>query len=313
MKIKYKQHILFIIIGLFLLSFSQYSDNADSWVIDIFSQFPVQYALSAMVILTICLWKRIISLAIFSVILFFCNLNVLINPGIAGENSVRSENTFKVYSANINRFNTDISKLMDDVVRADTEIVLLLEVTPAHLERMTPLIQMFPYHIARSPIGTHELGIVLLSKFPILDNRLIKLSEAGNALLEATLEINKNALIFYGTHLQNPVFAENFSDRKKQFLELAQKICRRSEPVIIAGDLNETPFSPIFKELIRISGLRDSTKGFGWQPSWPANFPFLWLPIDHILVSPEIHVLNRTTGSFIGSDHYPVFAELSID
>jgi endonuclease/exonuclease/phosphatase (EEP) superfamily protein YafD len=84
-------------------------------------------------------------------------------------------------------------------------------------------------------------------------------------------------------------------------------------PVIVAGDFNATPFSPIFRKVIKISGLKDSREGFGWQPSWPTYVPLLWLPIDHILVSSEIQVHNRATGSFIGSDHYPVFADLSIN
>ncbi|MEW6714582.1 MAG: endonuclease/exonuclease/phosphatase family protein, partial [Nitrospirota bacterium] len=81
---------------------------------------------------------------------------------------------------------------------------------------------------------------------------------------------------------------------------------------IVAGDLNSTPLTPMFRKLLKISGIRDSRTGFGWQPSWPTYFPVFWIPIDHILVSPEVHVHERATGSRIGSDHYPIFAELSI-
>jgi endonuclease/exonuclease/phosphatase (EEP) superfamily protein YafD len=73
-----------------------------------------------------------------------------------------------------------------------------------------------------------------------------------------------------------------------------------------------TPFSPIFRQILAVSGLRDSGVDFGWQPFWPTYVPFLWIPIDHVLLSPEAQVHNRATGSFIGSGHYPVFAELSI-
>ena len=51
-----------------------------------------------------------------------------------------------------------------------------------------------------------------------------------------------------------------------------------------------TPFSPIFLQILAVSGLRDSGVDFGWQPFWPTYVPFLWIPIDHVLLSPEVQV-----------------------
>ena len=79
---------------------------------------------------------------------------------------------------------------------------------------------------------------------------------------------------------------------------------------MLVGDLNCTSWTPAFAELERISGLRDSRKGFGVQPTWPSNLPGLRIPIDHFLVSPSLAVRNRFVGPAVGSDHFPVVIEL---
>jgi endonuclease/exonuclease/phosphatase (EEP) superfamily protein YafD len=295
------------------MSVLRYFNDLDSRLIDLASHFPVQYALAAFVFLTICLRKKIVSLAVLAGFLFLVNACVLMNSGESISAAENAGMPFKVYSTNVSIYNKDISRLKDELQKIKADVVLLLEVSPAHLNELKLLIDRFPYHIKHTSMGSHELGIALLSNFPILDHNIKILSEAGNAIIGATLEINKQKILFYGTHSQNPAYTEDFPERNQQFLDLAQQICRTSMPVIVAGDFNATPFSPIFRKVIKISGLKDSREGFGWQPSWPTYVPLLWLPIDHILVSSEIQVHNRATGSFIGSDHYPVFADLSIN
>jgi endonuclease/exonuclease/phosphatase family metal-dependent hydrolase len=56
--------------------------------------------------------------------------------------------------------------------------------------------------------------------------------------------------------------------------------------------------------------LRDGGLGFGIQCTWRNPLGYIRIPIDHVCVSPDIAVKRFTTGADIGSDHYPVFAEL---
>ncbi len=307
-----KRFLLVCALLLFVLSLVRLIDNVDYWIVDILSHFPFQFALLAFVLLIICFWKRFIPIALLCTFLFILNIITLIDV----EQSLHAEKyggtTFKVYSANINRFNKDLSNLIEDMREIDAEINLLFEVTPQHLEMLKPVIRRFPYHIEFTRVGKLGIGVVLLSKFPVLDYRKMILSSNGNALIESTIVINQKKAVFYALHSQSPLFISDFAKRKKQFLWLANRISNESLPVIVAGDFNATPFSPIYRKFLRISGLQDTREGFGWQPSWPTFLPFLWIPIDHILVSPEINVHKRATGSFIGSDHYPVSAELSI-
>lgn len=308
----YKNLILVCILVLCVLSSARFFNNVDHWLMDIASNFAVQYALIALILFFTCLWKKIFPMALLAGLLFIFNADVLIDTGRSAQAAIQADTTFKIYSANIYQSNNDLSGLSDVLQETAPEIVVLLEVRPEHVEQIRPAIQRYPYRIVNTSFAAYGTGIVFLSKFPILNHHLTKLSEHGNGIIEAALEINKKPIMFYGIHAQRPGL-DNFNERKSQFLMIARKINEQTLPVIAAGDLNSTPLTPMFQKLLKISGLRDSRAGFGWQPSWPTNFPLFWIPIDHILVSPEVHVHKRFTGSSIGSDHYPVLAELSIN
>jgi len=308
----YKMILSFFLICLGAVSLVRYTNNMDLWLVDIFSNFTVQYTFLAFILFVICLRKRIYSLMFLAGILCLFNLGTFAEFGSSVDASINAKEAFTVYSANINKNNENLSELINEIIEKNAEIVLLLEVTPEHAEQLNAVIQTYPYHIIETPMGINGLGLVLLSKFPILNHKVTELSEFGNALVEAELIIKEETVLFYGAHFPRPGFMSGYPGRSMQFLKLANQIKMKSMPSIIAGDFNATPFSPVFKNFLQVSGLKDTRKGFGWQPTWPVFFPGLWIPIDHILVSPEIQVNKRSTGSYIGSDHYPVIAELSI-
>lgn len=310
-----KKHDIYILICLILLSIistARLSDNTYYWIIDIFSHFPLQYALIASALLFYCLWRKAVRLAVFAIMIIVFNLSVLITPaGTVQASSSSATGTFGLYSANLHISNDDISGLTEELQDMDPDMVLLLEVTPLHESQLGTAVKKYPYSIHKTFSGEREIGFVFLSKFPILSSSITRLSDVCNFILKAKVEIGNKPVLFYGLHARRPDML-GFTERRDQFLSIAADIRNRQLPVILAGDFNSTPFAPIFRRLITVSGLRDPAADFGWQPSWPTYVPFLWIPIDHVLLSPEVRIHKRGTGSFIGSDHYPVFAELSI-
>ena len=86
---------------------------------------------------------------------------------------------------------------------------------------------------------------------------------------------------------------------------------RDRSSIILAGDMNLTSYTRQFRKLKRKLKLVDSRKGFQRQASWPTLLPaILRIPIDHVLVSKDIEVVERSLGPAIGSDHLPVFIRL---
>ncbi|MEW6601609.1 MAG: endonuclease/exonuclease/phosphatase family protein, partial [Nitrospirota bacterium] len=302
----------FVLIILCVISLTRIVDSPDYWVVDLLSHFPIQYAMAAFILLLICLRKKLFSLAVLSGLLMFFNLGALNDSAGTVQASRHPGSTFLVYSGNLHIFNHDISKLNSELQKMAPDIVLLLEMTADHHKQIQPVMESYPFHIEQTLSQEKGIGFLFLSKFPIIDKDIKKLSSVCNFLLTARLEINQKPVVFYGFHAQRPGI-QNHNERRDQFLFLAREIKKQTLPVIVSGDFNATPFSPTFRQLVGISGLRDSRAGFGWQPSWPSYFPPLWIPIDHMLVSRDIIIHNRATGSYFGSDHYPIFAELSIN
>ena len=77
------------------------------------------------------------------------------------------------------------------------------------------------------------------------------------------------------------------------------------------GDLNVTPWSPYFRDLVKRTGLIDTGRKRGFQSTWKRNNPVFSIPIDHILHSEDLICTNRWIGPALGSDHRPVMAEFA--
>lgn len=306
---------MLILIGLLILSFIstiRFWELPNYWLIDILSHFPAQCALLATIYFAVSLWKRKFFYALLAGLLFTLNISALVDIDSVAEASGHESENIKVYSANINKRNNEYTRLVSELLKTDADILVLLEVTDDNIKPIKSVIHKYPHSIINLNTGSSGTGTVLMSVFPILDHKVTKYSEFGNILVSAQIEISDKKVAFYAAHFPRPTIIQEFPARSKQFISLADQISRQSLPVIVAGDFNATPYSPIFKQFLEISGLKDSRKGFGWLPSWPTYLPVCWLPIDHILVSPDIQVNRRATGSYIGSDHYPIFAELSL-
>jgi endonuclease/exonuclease/phosphatase (EEP) superfamily protein YafD len=82
--------------------------------------------------------------------------------------------------------------------------------------------------------------------------------------------------------------------------------------VVLLGDLNLTPWSPRFRDLLDDAGLRDASMQLPFEPTWRAPLPFLGLAIDHVLTSPGLAVTCSRIGADVGSDHLPVIADIGI-
>jgi endonuclease/exonuclease/phosphatase family metal-dependent hydrolase len=68
-----------------------------------------------------------------------------------------------------------------------------------------------------------------------------------------------------------------------------------------------------FQAFLHDTGLRDTRRGRGVQPTWPAWLPLAQVPIDHALVSAGVRVHARFVGGRVGSDRLPIVRDFSLD
>ncbi|MEI6890689.1 MAG: endonuclease/exonuclease/phosphatase family protein, partial [Pontiella sp.] len=184
------------------------------------------------------------------------------------------------------------------------------EVTPRWASALSQLISTYPHHILEPQADC--FGLMLLSRYPLAHSKIVDLGNTGVPSIITEVHFPQGTLSVIATHPVPPIHAAYAQQRNDQLAALPAAIKQQHYPVLLMGDLNVTTWSPYFQTLKKESGLKNSMKGYGFQPTWAVNF-FLKIPIDHVLHSPAIRIHNRRVGPDIGSDHFPVIVDFSID
>jgi endonuclease/exonuclease/phosphatase (EEP) superfamily protein YafD len=190
------------------------------------------------------------------------------------------------------------------------DVVVLVEVTPGLADTLVALADEYPYREAfpRPDAG----GLAILSRQPLDSVHRYPFGSWKRAVLVARTRIGDRAVTVVGMHPYSSRGPERSRIRAFQMRAVGRWVAARKEPVLLLGDLNATPWSPVFGDLLRASGLRDARQGHGALPTYPAWFPPLWLPLDHGLVSREFTLRDFRVGPYAGSDHFPVVVDFSI-
>lgn len=280
------------------------------WASDLLSHFVVQSAAcsaGSLAILSIC--RRCVLAGVASVLLLI-NLSRIVPMYLAEEPEVGSGPTVRALAANLHRDNREHDRFIDLVQSGRPDFFVVMEIGDDWVRSLQGLSDSYPYSIAQP--REDNFGIALFSRWPIKGHRVHDLSQARLPTLVASLDVRGQELTILATHPLPPIGRARSELRNQQLAEVGMLAANLPNPKLILGDLNITSWSPYFSELLRRSGMRDGRRGSGVQPSWPA-LPWLFrIPIDHTLVSADIHVVHRELGPPIGSDHRPVVIEFRV-
>jgi endonuclease/exonuclease/phosphatase (EEP) superfamily protein YafD len=215
-----------------------------------------------------------------------------------------------VMFANVAVGNRDYEALLGSVGEVRPDVLALAEVTPEWWARVQPLAREYAYSEALPKRGG---GLALFSRFPLEGSEAFDVDDSTHPLMRARVETPCASLTLLVMHPPAPLSARRFAYRTGQFERAAEIMKSEAGPRALVGDLNSTPWSHYFRELLLRSGLRVARAGRGLLPTWPAQLPsFLRIPIDHCLVSEEVRVHSARTGPPTGSDHLPLVVELGL-
>lgn len=301
-------------IALSAVSLAAYFSSANQ-ILELISHCRILFAALGFVLLLVTLpFKNIkaISMAASSFLLNIAAIVPLYLPVQRANQSQRAaEDMHRLKIMQFNLWggkNQKYFAVAQTIIQTNPDVIGFSEITPTWLIALKAGLTNYPYVIADTTGG----GIAIFSRLPLESKEIRYYSERKRprALAKVKLAGGHFTLIF--AHPFIPL--KNTAMRNEEFAIYAKEAIEASKsgPVIVAGDLNCTPFSSDFSKLLIDGQLTDSEQGFGPQPSWSMQQKITLFPIDHCLVSKDIVTLNRYTGEDIGSDHLPVVVELEM-
>jgi len=288
----------------------------EQWEADLLSHFRVQYVLALLLAGAYFLVRRrwVLLLPTLALLAYVgWPVGEYFLPRDAGSIG-HGKRQLRVMSLNVEASNNRADLVTAAIEQADPDVVFLSEATATWAGALAPLRTRYRYDTGEGARGPFSL--LLLSRLPVRDARVIQLSDNGWPAVVARIcpsetADEKDCIGFVGIHPPPPISAGLAAERNGVFRALPDAIARISaSPVIVAGDFNCTPWSPFFADLLAATGLHDSALGFGVWPTWNSSLLPLGLDIDHVLAD-GVAVRSNRVGGDVGSDHYPVVVDLA--
>lgn len=209
--------------------------------------------------------------------------------------------------------NYDYGTIFKIIEKRNPDIIGFSEVTQTWEKTLTAKLKSkYPYFVTHD--SKHEPqygGVALFSRFPMENDKVEIYFKSQRARICADVQLPGKTLFVVLAHPKVPKPGTTF--RNDEFVEIAEQIKAQKLPAVLIGDLNCTPFSAYFDQLLKTASLKDSERGFGYQPTWSLHWPFPLFPIDHLLHAKDFQTIKRETLSSAGSDHFPLLVELSYE
>ena len=183
-----------------------------------------------------------------------------------------------------------------------------------------------------------KTGQAIFSKFPIIDQGNIAFPNSNNNVVFADIKKGKDIIRVYNMHLQSikispdvneineNIDAINQGKSQKLFNRISIAFKQQQQqaeiikehkkdcpyPIIICGDLNNSAFSYVYRNIKGKlnDAFEEAGKGFG------PTYKFRYYParIDYVLADDKMTVKKfESFPEFENSDHYPIMAKLSME
>ncbi|WP_186456974.1 endonuclease/exonuclease/phosphatase family protein [Sphingomonas suaedae] len=227
----------------------------------------------------------------------------------AGTRTTPHDRCFSVLALNVLDTNRDYARTIRLINRRRPDILLLTETDPQWAEALADALSGFP-HILSKPLN-NGYGMIFATRLPMRDGRFETIAEADTPSISATLTA-RDAFRVIGLHPRPPLPGQDTDARDAEIAIAARRAAREQLPVLAIGDFNDVAWSHTAQLFKRTGGYLDPRIGRGTYATFPAQFPILGWPLDHLYVTPEFQVRSMDVLDNVGSDHLPIHAELCL-
>jgi endonuclease/exonuclease/phosphatase (EEP) superfamily protein YafD len=280
------------------------------WVLDLFAGFRHQLAAGLIVctlIAVLAKWKKTsVAIGLLAVV----NL-VLVVPLFFGPSRPDS-GELRILSFNVLASNRRFEEVIDFIRETDADVVVLHEVTSRWedaIEEASLTLEDWPYEVTETRAPGDLFGSIVL----VVTGADVESFGFGLRDPRAIEILLPDGVAVLAVHPLSPSSEFRAEQNDRQFQFAADWVAGQEGPAIIVGDFNATPWSYPFRRLVSSTDLSNSARGFGLDLSYPADGnPLLRIPIDHLLFSDGLAVVDRRLGPAMGSDHFPLTVDLAL-
>ena len=260
----------------------------------------------------------------------------------SGNTYPKEEKDFVVMSYNVRLFN--LFKWIDKNDVAGSIVAFINEKNPDILciqefsSSATIDLKVYKYKYVLMAGNKIKTGQAIFSKFPIIDQGNIVFPNSNNNVIYADIKMGKDIIRVYNMHLQSIKISPDvdeindnlevinksksqmlyrriskaFTQQQQQAEIFKDHESRCEYPVIICGDMNNSAYSYVYRNIK--GNLQDcfeeAGKGFG------QTYQFKYYParIDYIFANEKMVVKEfQSFPEIKDSDHYPIMTKLSFE
>jgi endonuclease/exonuclease/phosphatase (EEP) superfamily protein YafD len=230
----------------------------------------------------------------------------------AGSQALASGGGRDLELVTFNTFGGDVGPIARFVLEQDADIVVLQEIAPQRAAALAALLRArYPHSHACRPQDRCDAAIFAKPSW-VATGHEAWTKESPETIWVQFDDPDLGKFRVVGVHLHLPY---RYEQQTRQIERLIALRATFTEPAIVAGDFNMTPWSYRLQHLLASADLRRHAT---FLRSWPTDLhPLFRLPapaflIDHVLSTPDITSVSIRTGPKVGSDHLPVIARLRL-
>jgi endonuclease/exonuclease/phosphatase (EEP) superfamily protein YafD len=276
-----------------------------NWLLDLLSHFRVLFFCYLLLCIIISLRQRLL----LTVWCLFALLNLIpVLPFYIPESAeAQKKSHLSVMTVNLESIcNHNFDRAAQYIKSLDPDIVSMQEIDTEFANYLK--INLPQYRYSKFVTESAFSGAGLLSKYPLEQPKVYQFGQ-NFPMIASVVKTPLGDILVFVVHPLAP-YSEFMWRNETTFADGIAQLCKTSPlQIILLGDLNTTPFSFQYRHMLAVTGLKDGSKGFGYQPTWLADLPILG--IDHCLLSKNLVATFQKIGPNILSDHLPLYVEIA--
>lgn len=239
---------------------------------------------------------------------------VMMPKQVLAAESVTNDARLSLLVANVLMDNRKSEAFLEVVRRYDPDVILTLETDQWWEEALRTLEEAYP-HTLKKP-QDNAYGMLVHSRLEIIDPEIRFLMKDSIPSMHMQVVLPSDDRVFM--HLvhpnpPNPKYATETTERDAELLIVGREVEKNDKPAVVAGDFNDVAWSYTTNLFQKASGLLDPRIGRGMYSTFNAKNPLLRWPLDHVYHTEHFKLVRLEVGPAWGSDHFPVFIELSLE